>query len=124
MLVSPNGGRQLSGHMTMAQLTDTMSFFMDRPVVDLTGLKGTYDIDMTFMPDERDQMQSRLGPAMVMAPPPGDASDARPAEGVSDATAGSIFSAVQERLGLKLDPRKSPAEILVVDHAEKVPTEN
>jgi uncharacterized protein (TIGR03435 family) len=124
MMVGPNGGREIGGRMTMAQLTDAMSFFMDRPVVDLTGLKGTYDIDMTFMPDERDQMQSRLGPAIVMAPPPGGGSDARPAEGVSDATAGSIFSAVQEKLGLKLDPRKSAAEILVIDHAEKVPTEN
>ena len=91
MLVSPNGGRQLSGHMTMAQLTDTMSFFMDRPVVDLTGLKGTYDIDMTFMPDERDQMQSRLGPAMVMAPPPGDATDPRP-EGWSGNTRAKFTS--------------------------------
>jgi uncharacterized protein (TIGR03435 family) len=126
MLVTPNGGREISGHMTMAQLTDVMSFFMDRPVVDSTGLTGTYDVDMAFMPDERDQMQNKLGPAMAMAgPPPAGGNDAaRPAEAVSDATAGSIFSAVQEKLGLKLDPRKSPAEILVIDHAEKIPTEN
>jgi uncharacterized protein (TIGR03435 family) len=126
MLVTPGGGRQISGHMTMAQLTDVMSFFMDRPVVDSTGLTGTYDVDMAFMPDERDQMQNKLGPAMAMAgPPPAGGNDAaRPAEAVSDATAGSIFSAVQEKLGLKLDPRKSPAEILVIDHAEKIPTEN
>jgi uncharacterized protein (TIGR03435 family) len=123
MMVSPNGGRQLNGRMTLAQLTDTMSFFMDRPVVDSTGLKGTYDIDMTFMPDERDQMRNRLGPAMV-GPPPGGVTDPRPAESAEDATAGSIFSAVQEKLGLKLDARKSPAEILVIDHAEKIPTEN
>jgi uncharacterized protein (TIGR03435 family) len=71
-------------------------------------------------------MQNKLGPAMAMAgPPPAGGNDAaRPAEAVSDATAGSIFSAVQEKLGLKLDPRKSPAEILVIDHAEKIPTEN
>jgi uncharacterized protein (TIGR03435 family) len=124
MLVSPDGSRRISGRMTIAQLTDAMSFFMDRPVVDLTGLNGTYDIDMTFMPDERDQMQSRLGTAVVMAQPPGGASDARPPDGVSDSTAGSIFSAVQEKLGLKLDPRKSAAEILVIDQAEKVPMEN
>jgi uncharacterized protein (TIGR03435 family) len=123
MMVSPNGGRQLNGRMTLAQLTDTMSFFMDRPGVDSTGLKGTYDIDMTFMPDERDQMRNRLGPAMV-GPPPGGVTDPRPAESAEDATAGSIFSAVQEKLGLKLDARKSPAEILVIDHAEKIPTEN
>jgi uncharacterized protein (TIGR03435 family) len=124
MLVRPGGARQLSGHMTMEQLTNTMSFFMDRPVVDLTGLKGTYDVDLAFMPDERDQMQSRMGgPGMTMAPPPG-AGDQGTANAVSDAAAGSIFSAVQEKLGLKLDPRKSPAEILVIDHAEKVPTEN
>jgi uncharacterized protein (TIGR03435 family) len=126
MMVTPGGARQISGHMTMAQLTDVMSFFMDRPVVDSTGLTGTYDVDMAFMPDERDQMQNKLGPAMAMAgPPPAGAGDAgRPADTISEATAGSIFSAVQEKLGLKLDPRKSPAEILVIDHAEKVPTEN
>jgi uncharacterized protein (TIGR03435 family) len=123
MTMSPNGGRQLSGHMTMDQLTNMMSFFMDRPVLDLTGLKGTYDVDLTFMPDDRDQMQSRMGPGMMTAPPPG-AGDSHSPDAVSDATAGSIFSAVQESLGLKLDPRKSPAEILVIDHAEKVPTEN
>jgi uncharacterized protein (TIGR03435 family) len=122
MTMSPNGGRRLSGHMTMEQLTNFMSFFMDRPVLDLTGLKGTYDVDLTFMPDERDQMQSRMEPGMMMAPPPGAAEGV--ADHISDATASSIFSAVQESLGLKLDPRKSPAEILVVDRAERAPTEN
>lgn len=126
MLVTPGGGRQISGHMTMAQLTDVMSFFMDRPVVDSTGLTGTYDVDMAFMSDERDQMQNKLGSRMAMAgPPPGGGGDAaHPADTVTEANAGSIFSAVQEKLGLKLDPRKSPAEILVIDHAEKIPTEN
>ena len=122
VMIGASGGRRLSGHMTMEQLTNVMSNFMDRPVVDVTGLKGTYDVDLTFMPDERDQMQGKLGGAM-MAPPPG-ASEGRPADSLSDATAGSIFNAVQEKLGLKLDPRKSPAEILVIDRAEKVPTEN
>lgn len=121
MTMGPNGGRQIGGRMTMEQLTNIMSLFMDRPVLDQTGLKGTYDVDFVFMPDERDQLQSRLGPAMM--PPPG-AGDTHASDSISDANPGSIFSAVQESLGLKLDPRKSPAEILVIDHAEKVPTEN
>ena len=76
MMVGPNGGRQIGGHMTMDQLTGAMSFFMDRPVLDLTGLKGTYDVDMAFMPDDRDQMQNRLGPAIM--PPPSGGSGAAP----------------------------------------------
>jgi uncharacterized protein (TIGR03435 family) len=130
MSMSANG-RQIEGQMTMAQLANALSNSMDRPVLDLTELKGTYDVDVTWTPDEGEQMQGKLGAAMAMAAgaaPAGGApaagGEGRSAEHTPDTAGGSIFSVVQEKLGLKLDPRKNPAEILVIDHAEKVPTEN
>ena len=73
---------------------------LDRPVVDKTGLTGTYDVRLIFTPDTRANRASE--------PDPNDV---------------SIFTAVQEQLGLKLAPQKAMIEVLVVDHAEK-PTEN
>jgi uncharacterized protein (TIGR03435 family) len=94
---------------------------MDRPVLDMTGLKGTYDIDISWMPDENER---RMGGLMGLPPPPpGGDSGGRGPENAADPAGASIFSAL-DQLGLKLDPRKSEAEILVIDHVERVPTEN
>ncbi|SPE41360.1 conserved hypothetical protein [Candidatus Sulfopaludibacter sp. SbA3] len=71
---------------------------MDRPVLDLTGLKGVYDYSIDI---------SGLGR-------PGDDNPPGP----------SIFSAVQQDLGMKLEARKEPVEVLFIDHVEKVPTAN
>lgn len=77
---------------------------MDRPVLDMTGLKGVFDFTLDWTPDE---------------------SPSAKAEGAIDAPKSpSLLTALQEQLGLKLQGRKAPIEILVVDHAEKVPTEN
>jgi uncharacterized protein (TIGR03435 family) len=73
---------------------------LDRPVLDQTGLKGPFEITMDWAPDSLQ----------------------RP--GTSDELSGpSIFTALQEQLGLKLEGRKAPVEILVIDQAEK-PSEN
>src|SRR5579859_7449858 len=45
-------GRKLSGNGSMTELTDALSRFLDRPVIDQTGLKGTYDIDLEWTPDD------------------------------------------------------------------------
>lgn len=74
------------------------SFFVDRPVVDRTGLSGTYDIKLEATPEFR----------IDSDPQPEDI---------------SVFTAVQEQLGLKLEPAKSSVQMLVVDHIDK-PTEN
>ena len=86
-----------------------LSLMMDRPVIDLTKLKGGYDFDLAFTP-ERPQ-----GP-----PPPGGAPrDEAPLE----SSGPTIFDAVRTQLGLKLERQKGPVEIMVIDHAEK-PAEN
>jgi uncharacterized protein (TIGR03435 family) len=105
-------GRQLNGKVSLSRLADALSNWMDRPVLDMTEIKGIYDIDLEWTPDEGQPGAPRLAPA-------GEAG--RPEAGGDSP---SIFIAVQEKLGLKLEGRKSPAEIIVVDHAEKAPTEN
>jgi len=72
--------------------------FLDRPVLDKTGLTGTYDLKLTYTPNIRANRE---------ADP--DLNDI------------SIFTAVEEQLGLKLEPQKANVEILVVDHIEKPP---
>ena len=81
---------------------------VSRPVIDKTGLTGNFDISIEWTPDETQAMQ--LPPGAPMPPP-------------SDATAPSIFTALQQQLGLKLESQKGPVDILVIERAEK-PSEN
>ncbi len=76
-------------------LAEALTGLAGGPVVDKTGLTGIYDIRLNFAP-----------------------------EGVTDSPLPSVFTAVQEQLGLKLEPTKVPVQMLVIDHVEKVPTEN
>jgi uncharacterized protein (TIGR03435 family) len=66
------------------------------------------------------------GPTAVMVPRPGGAPDggATGAFVPEGETPPDIFAAVQQQLGLKLESRKGPVEMIVVDHVEKTPTEN
>jgi bla regulator protein BlaR1 len=96
--------------VTMAALVSTLSMRLNRVVLDRTGLSGNFDIDLTWTPDQNQMPQG--------APPPG-APDLPPI----DPNGPSIFTAVQEQLGLKLESTKGPVEVLVIDHVER-PTEN
>jgi uncharacterized protein (TIGR03435 family) len=87
------------GGLTLAFLANALTGFVQRMVVDRTGLEGPFDFDLTYAPAARGG-----GPA-----PPDD----RP----------SIFTAVQEQLGLKLDAATAPVEVLVIDSAS-MPSEN
>ena len=108
MRVGP--GTITSGGTSMAQLATVMSTWVNRIVVDKTGLTGGYDIDLQWTPDQM--------PSGLAAPPPG-ASPAAPV----DPDRPSIFTALQEQLGLKLDSQKGSVEVLVIDHVEQ-PTED
>jgi uncharacterized protein (TIGR03435 family) len=113
-------GLQLTGQVSIAMLADALSRFTDRPVIDMTELKGTYDIDLSFRPDGQPGGPGFFGPGA--GPRPEGAGEKRAAPDLADAP--TIFTAVQETLGLRLEGRKSPVDILTIDHAEKVPTEN
>jgi uncharacterized protein (TIGR03435 family) len=83
----------------MDQLTMSLSQAVQRPVVDKTGLTGKYDFTLTYSPD------------LAIAAAGGTSSDRAP----------SVFTALQEQLGLRLDSQKGPMDVIVIDQAEKPP---
>jgi uncharacterized protein (TIGR03435 family) len=91
----------------LANLVPMLSRMLGRTVIDKTGITAKYDIHLEWTPEESTMQQ--LPPDMP-----------RP---TFDPTGPSIFTALQEQLGLKLESQKGPVEILVIDHAEK-PSEN
>ena len=104
---------------SMALLAEGLSPLVDRPIVDMTELKGNYDVTFEVSMQELMSAARAAGAAVPQATPSASAS---PAEAASD-PGGSIFTAIQS-LGLKLEPRKAPLLMIVVDQAEKMPTDN
>ena len=82
---------------TMAMFIRQLASNVDRAVIDRTGLTGSYDLDLKWTPD-------------LKAP--------------TDDNAPSIFTAIQEQLGLKLASEKGPVEILVIERVERLPISN
>jgi uncharacterized protein (TIGR03435 family) len=86
---------RLMGHnASLTLLARRLEDELHRPVIDLTGIKGSFDFTIDYSVD-----------------------DSNPENGLS------IFSAMQDQLGLKLESAKGPVETLVIDHAEK-PSQN
>jgi len=108
--------------MPLSALAEFLSRFMERPVLDMTELKGNYQVALDLSMDD---LRSIAKSAGVMIPGPGGGGEPgkAPADSASDPSGSSIFSTIQQ-LGLKLDSRKAPVEMIVVDHLEKAPTEN
>jgi uncharacterized protein (TIGR03435 family) len=111
--------------ITMAGLAEFLSGFVDRPVLDMTEMKGTYHVTLDLsMQDMMAMAMARSGMAGGFGGPGAGAPGANTnIPTATDPSGGAIFAAVQ-KLGLKLDPRKAPVETIVVDHLEKAPTEN
>ena len=97
-------GRSMHANVTMKGFAATLSNLVDRPVIDMTGQAGGFNINLEWAPDE---MRPGAGG--------GDGKMADPGP--------TIYTALHE-IGLKLETRKAPIEILVVDRGEKVPVEN
>jgi len=108
------------GAMTMATLAHFLSGRLDRPVQDFTGLEGKYDIDLAWAPDPG---IDRLSPSAVSFTAATAASGDTRAD-LPPAPTATLFTAIRESLGLKLEPRNAPVEMLVIDHVERVPTGN
>jgi uncharacterized protein (TIGR03435 family) len=111
------------GKISMTQFVGALSNILGRPVIDKTGFTGTFDAKLDFSP-EGTTFGGRGGFGPPGAPPGGGGGDG-PAPGPlpglppSDTSAPSIFTVVEEQLGLRLESQKGPGEILVIDHAEK-----
>ena len=99
-------GNLAMGGAPMPQFANSLAIFVGRTVQDKTGLTGNYDVTLTWTPD---QMPQR--PPGAPEPPP------------ADPNGPSIFTALQEQLGLKLDSQKGPVSVLVIDRVER-PKEN
>ena len=96
---SNRASRRVTAKATMERFAEFLSEETGRPVFDQTGLTGSYDFAIEWAVDD------------VIAP--------------NDSSVGpSLFTALQEHLGLKLDSTKGPVEIVVVDHAARAPSEN
>jgi uncharacterized protein (TIGR03435 family) len=142
-------GRQ----QTMPQFAQMLGNQVNRPVVDKTGLSGKYDFTLEFTfepgagpgglalpppppggfggpgggPGPVTAGGAGGGQASVGGGPPGGPKEGpvtAPLDSQTADSAPTIFTALQEQLGLKLDSKKAPLDMLVIDHIEKTPTEN
>jgi uncharacterized protein (TIGR03435 family) len=99
---------------TMQQLADRLSSQLNRAVVDMTDLDKQYDFTLSWTIEN-------AGGGVPRTEPPPDEIDFHGTPVLSDAGL-SIFAALQTRLGLKLEPRRSPLEMLTVERLERIPT--
>jgi uncharacterized protein (TIGR03435 family) len=89
------GWQVTADKISMSGLANRLTLDLGRPVFDRTGVDGFYAITLQYAPEDSD----------IPDRPP-------------------VFTALQQQLGLKLEPAKRPIQVLIIDHAEKVPTEN
>jgi uncharacterized protein (TIGR03435 family) len=111
MMMSPTSMRMQSGGSTMTELASNLSQAAGRPVIDRTGLSGYYSVNMEFAREAGTGGPFGGGP-VLLPPPDAGAGNTTPSD------VPTIFAAVQERLGLKLEPRRENAEVLVIERAE------
>jgi uncharacterized protein (TIGR03435 family) len=90
-------GRIVSNHISMTTLATLFSRFTGQTVLDMTGLTASYDLKVEWTPENT----------------PTD-----------DESAPSLFAAVEQQLGLKMEVRKGPVDVIVIDHAERIPAQN
>jgi uncharacterized protein (TIGR03435 family) len=102
-------GGQIRGFASpLASLTGMLTNYLHRPVIDRTGLTERYDFTLRWTPDDNQAQVSSSASGLPSADPTGSP---------------SIFTAIQEQLGLKLESAKAPVEIIVIDHIDR-PSEN
>jgi uncharacterized protein (TIGR03435 family) len=105
-------GRIFHPYMPMAILATALSRFERQTVIDMTGLTGAFSVDLQWTPDSVRARASQDGSAPLVNGQP------------VDVNGPSLYTAIQEQLGLRLESRKGPLDVLMVDHAERVPADN
>jgi len=118
--MTPDGMIHMTAErLTMAQLADSLTQLVRRPVVDQTGLTGNYQV--SFELSQADVLAAARAAGLQLPGAPGGAG---PAGGAADPSGGlSAFQSV-EKMGLKLESRKAAVDYMVIDRLEKLPTED
>ncbi len=112
------GNNRLEVHrMTMASFAETLTRFVDRAVLDQTGMVGVYDVVLNIPPDDYLPLLVRSGVNAGVTLPP-------QALRLLDGANSDPLSGPLRDVGLTLESRKSPLEVIVVDSMAKTPTEN
>jgi uncharacterized protein (TIGR03435 family) len=110
-------------NMTTAQIGEELqrvaSGYIYSPVLDATGIKGSWDFTLSFSSADLTKPGAGSGP-----PPPGGAATSSTATTSDPNGALTLFDAVSKELGLKLEKQRRPAPVLVIDHIEEKPTDN
>jgi len=109
------GTTQIGGVMSMSQLSQTLATLVGRKVIDKTDLPGNYGVKIEWTPQPGEMM-------MMRGMPPGGFGD-KGAPPTPDPNGISIFTAIQEQLGLRLESSRGPVDVLVIDSAVK-PAQN
>lgn len=122
MTIGPNGpsARLIGKAQTTEQLAANLSNQLSKPVVDKTGLTGQYDFMVEFAPEMRGGAPRMAGLPPLPAPPP----DAAQPPAASEPGGMTLVGALQQQLGLRLMATKTDVDMIVIDKAEKTPTEN
>src|SRR6202789_2750667 len=103
-------------NVSMPEIIKTLALYLGRPIVDATGLKGKYDINLTWVIDISEVTASLAAQGAFRG------HDVPRVAGPDSGP--TLQRAVQDQLGLKVNSKKGVGDIVVVDHAEKVPVEN
>jgi uncharacterized protein (TIGR03435 family) len=110
LIIMKGRGRLHFPQTTLGNFASTLQGQLGKPVIDATDLTGRYDIGLYWDAGATGPLDAGApgGAQTPVAPDPGP----------------TLIQAVQDQLGLRLEPKKGMVEVLVVDHAEKIPSEN
>ncbi len=103
--------------VNMAGFADLLARFTDKPVVDMTQIQGTYDFALEFSPEDFRAMLIRSAVIAGVVMPP-------EALKLLDSATGDSIAIALETVGLKLEPRKAPLDVLVIERMEEAPAGN
>jgi uncharacterized protein (TIGR03435 family) len=104
--------------LTMTQFTTHLERYVDRPLVDMTGFTGQYDFVIEFTPEDYQLMLIRVAVSAGVNLPP------QAMRMLDNSSLGGALSDALQQVGLKLEARKAPLDVLVIDDALKTPTAN
>lgn len=113
--MQPDGSMHMeSSRMSLSMLCEALSYYLDRPVIDMTHLTGSYTVELEFSAADIRFAYTKAG-AAAYAPA---------AEERDSGTVGADLISSVQKLGLRLESRQMPIEIIVVDRLEKMPSTN